>query len=328
MKDIYIKTDGDVLTVSAKQEGRGSCKEFEQKFTIPSGVKIDKLTSALSKTGILTISAPREPLTVEQGRFQEIPAIADNCTSALVQPSLVYDDEKLVIEVDVKDYKPEDLDVKIDGMELCVTASQDVSGSDQSRRRVFEQKFSLPSGVCPQDVQSSLSRDGKLVITAPRTPVNTDKQTKKLTEQLEESLNPRNWDNTDDYDETAGTRERELTIQPFPFNNTRDQHLTNTRDQQSISPYTFNNGVSRVECDDRNYKILVNVQHFNPEDLVIRTVDDCVIVEANHEEKDGRSYSNKSFSQSFNLPKDINPESVTSALSKDGILTISAPFRQ
>ena len=86
--------------------------------------------------------------------------------------------------------------------------------------------------------------------------------------------------------------------------------------------------MSRVECDADTYRILVNVQQFRPEDLVIKTVDDCVIVEANHEAKtpDGRSYSNKSFSQSFNLPRGMDPESVTSALSKEGVLIISAPL--
>ena len=85
-----------------------------------------------------------------------------------------------------------------------------------------------------------------------------------------------------------------------------------------------------MECDEDNYRILVDVHQFSPEDLVIKTVDDAVIVEASHEEKtvDGRSYSNKSFSQSFNLPRGLNPERVTSALSKEGVLTITAPLNK
>ena len=107
---------------------------------------------------------------------------------------------------------------------------------------------------------------------------------------------------------------------PFHFNQSR---LNNSYD-------TTDNGLSKVVIDDESYKILVNVKNFNPEDLVIKTVDDCVVVEANHEDKtvDGKNYSSQCFSQSFNLPHGINPESVTSALSKDGILTISAPLNQ
>jgi len=200
-----------VLCVSARQEGRGSCKEFEQKFTIPSGVNIEKLSSSLSKGGVLTISAPREPLCISSSAsdgHKELPAaITDQCSSALTQPSLVYDDDRLTIEIDVKE----------------------------------PQQNNLP-----------------------------------------------------------------------------------------VSPYNFDNGVSRVECDEDNYRILVDVHQFSPEDLVIKTVDDAVIVEASHEEKtvDGRSYSNKSFSQSFNLPRGLNPERVTSALSKEGVLTITAPLNK
>ena len=76
------------------------------------------------------------------------------------------------------------------------------------------------------------------------------------------------------------------------------------------------------------FKILVNVEKFLPEELMIKTVDNNVILEAKHEEKtsDGRSYSTQSFNQSFALPRGVNPETVSSSLSKAGILTISAPL--
>merc|ERR1712046_108428 len=75
-------------------------------------------------------------------------------------------------------------------------------------------------------------------------------------------------------------------------------------------------------------KILVNVQNYKPEELVIKTIDNTVVVEAKHEEKtsDGRSYATQSFNQSFTLPRGVNPESVSSSLAKDGVLTISAPL--
>ena len=74
--------------------------------------------------------------------------------------------------------RPEDLDVKIDGQELCVTANQDLDsapGHGHSRSRVFEQKFTLPLGIKPSDVQSSLTRTGKLIITAPSSKIETIK---------------------------------------------------------------------------------------------------------------------------------------------------------
>ena len=37
-------------------------------------------------------------------------------------------------------FRPEDLDVKIDGQQLCVTASQDLGEGGGARSRVFEQR--------------------------------------------------------------------------------------------------------------------------------------------------------------------------------------------
>merc|ERR1740128_1052546 len=99
-------------------------------------------------------------------------------------------------------------------------------------------------------------------------------------------------------------------------------------DRSLFAANSEQNGISRVQYDDDTYKILVNVEKYKPEELVIKTVDNTVIVEAKHEEKtsDGRSYATQSFNQSFTLPRGVNPESVSSSLSKEGVLTISAPL--
>ena len=66
MQELSIKTEGDVLIVLAKHETKAEggqsfvSKQFEQRFSLPSGVKIEKIASSLSKDGILTVSAPRE----------------------------------------------------------------------------------------------------------------------------------------------------------------------------------------------------------------------------------------------------------------------------
>jgi len=55
------------------------------------------------------------------------------------------------------------------------------------------------------------------------------------------------------------------------------------------------NGISKVQIEDDTYKILVSVQDFRPEELIIKTVGNTVHFEAKHEEKtsDGHSYSSK-----------------------------------
>ena len=46
-------------------------KQFEQRFTLPSGIKPEKISSKLSKEGILTVTAPREALSIAKARKNE-----------------------------------------------------------------------------------------------------------------------------------------------------------------------------------------------------------------------------------------------------------------
>merc|ERR1719239_39016 len=279
-EELSIKTEGDVLVVLGKQEVKEGgqsyiSKQFEQRFSLPSGAKPENISSALSKDGVLTVTAARDPPALRGGSkkalentskevFQQS---AETRADGLPHPRVEYDEDKVQISMDARQYKPDELDVKVEGNNIIISAKQAIKEGGETRTRIFEQKFSMPSGVQGEKVSSTLSKDGVLTITAPR--------------------------------------------------------------GAPAAANTESNGVSRVEYDANNYKIHVNVKEYKPEELVVKTVDNNKIqVEAKHEEKtsNGQSYSTKSFSQSFTLPKGVNPDSISSALSKEGVLTISAPL--
>merc|ERR1711892_65464 len=183
-EELSIKTEGDVLIVLAKHQTKAEggqsfvSKQFEQRFSLPSGVKIEKIASSLSKDGVLTVSAPRENLVISS--HQKKGAIENKGgqvfsqseetkqSEGLPQPKVVYDDDKFQISLDVTSYSPEDLDVKMEGNSIIITAKQEIQEEGGTRTRVFEQKFSLPSGVKAELVKSSLTREGMLMITAPK----------------------------------------------------------------------------------------------------------------------------------------------------------------
>ena len=60
-----MKTEGDVLVILAKHEtqtetgGSFVSKQFEQRFSLPSGVKPESIISALGRDGTLKVTAPR-----------------------------------------------------------------------------------------------------------------------------------------------------------------------------------------------------------------------------------------------------------------------------
>merc|ERR1712179_523076 len=327
-EELSIKTEGDVLIVLAKHETKTASgqsfvsKQFEQRFSLPSGVKIEKIASSLSKDGVLTVSAPRENLALSSGAIEnktgQVFSQSEEAkrSEGLPQPKFSYDDDKFQISLDVTSYRPEDLDVKVEGNSIIITAKQEIQEQGGTRTRVFEQKFSLPSGVKAELVKSSLTREGVLMITAPKGNVAVKQSyTESVENKMDKVLDPNSWEEDD--------RRR-----PSNHDSDRSGSLFDRDEKSLFAANSEQNGISRVQYDDDSYKILVNVENYNPEELVIKTVDNTVTVEAKHEEKtpEGRSYSTQSFNQSFTLPRGVNPESVTSALSKEGVLTITAPL--
>lgn len=74
------------------------------------------------------------------------------------------------------------------------------------------------------------------------------------------------------------------------------------------------------------YQIMVDVSHFSPEEITVKTVDNTIVVIGKHEDKaDNYGYVSRQFSRKYLLPADVEPETVTSTLSADGVLSIQAP---
>jgi len=377
-----------LIVLGRKEEKDGGqsfvSKQFEQRFTLPSGATPENITSALSKDGKLTVTAVRDPPAIKGKSKQSIDGNSDtqvsNKNDGLPHPRVKYDEDKFQISLDATNYKPDELDVKVEGNNIIIVAKQTIQESGGTRTRVFEQKFSMPSGVQSDKVTSTLSRDGVLVITAPRgIPSASQSYTKSIENSMNKVLSPSNWEEnraipTQSHDTSRTTMQDTRSnlndsgrstlhdsTRSNPYESTRstmqDSARSNMQDtrssildaprpsiiddagffdrkgslfdhENSILAANSESGVSRVEYDNDNYKIHVNVKDFLPEELVVKTVDNTVKVDAKHEEKtaSGNSYSTRSFSQSFTLPRGANPDAISSSLSKEGVLTISAPL--
>lgn len=80
------------------------------------------------------------------------------------------DDSGFNFRVDVRDYKPEEVSVKLEDNVVIVEGKhEERSDAHGLISRQFVRKFEVPKGVLDIDrLQSSLSSDGVLTITAPR----------------------------------------------------------------------------------------------------------------------------------------------------------------
>ena len=272
-QDLHIKTEADVLIVSAKQENKTPAgksyvsKQFEQRFTLPSGVNPEKISSKLGVDGVLRISAPREatsykrPEALEDTRRLEVTrttGLTNKATDGLPEPKIKYEKDKLEIKIDVSEYSPEDLDVKVEGGNLIISAKQEVKEAGGSRCRVFEQKFSLPPGVRTDTVRSSLDRDGFLVVTASKDAENS------LENKMDRVMAPSSWDSKpsafDEVRRDSNSDERRImsAFDDLRRDSSKKGSLFggSLYDDKSIfATNSEQSGVSHVEYDDKNYKV-------------------------------------------------------------------------
>nr|XP_027228850.1 protein lethal(2)essential for life-like [Penaeus vannamei] len=85
------------------------------------------------------------------------------------------------------------------------------------------------------------------------------------------------------------------------------------------------NQVMAFSEDDQNHKVVLDVHDFKSGDVKVRVEDNQVVVEGRVEKEEGDFKSMKSFCRRFNFPGKVDMEAVTSAMSSDGVLTVTAP---
>merc|ERR1712071_479817 len=77
--------------------------------------------------------------------------------------------------------------------------------------------------------------------------------------------------------------------------------------------------------EEKKLKLRFDVSQYTPEEIVVKTVDQKLLVHAKHEEKTDTKSVYREYNREFLLPKETNPEIIRSSLSKDGVFTIEAP---
>lgn len=85
-------------------------------------------------------------------------------------------------------------------------------------------------------------------------------------------------------------------------------------------------GTSTVHADEEKFQVVLDVQQFQPEEIDVKVVENCVVVTAKHEEKrDEHGWVSRQFVRKYMIPEQCDLDQVASKLSTDGLLTITAP---
>ncbi|XP_050342149.1 uncharacterized protein LOC126768220 isoform X2 [Nymphalis io] len=117
---------------------------------------------------------------------------------------------------------------------------------------------------------------------------------------------------------------------------TKSKKSTTTSSQHSDSRQlaepshwdSLNSPLIQDEGDGKSLKLRFDVSQYTPEEIVVKTVDNKLLVHAKHEEKSETKSVYREYNREFLLPKGTNPEAIKSSLSRDGVLTVEAPLPQ
>ena len=131
---------------------------------------------------------------------------------------MTYDDDKFLVQLDCKHFKPEELDVKVDGTTIVIVAKQEVKESGGTRTRVFEQKFTLPNGVQADRVTSTINAEGMLTINAPKGKAAATSVSQSIEQKMDKILSPSSWPDhsslgsMDDFDNSNSKVNRSIVL--------------------------------------------------------------------------------------------------------------------
>ncbi|XP_038670434.1 heat shock protein beta-1 [Scyliorhinus canicula] len=88
-------------------------------------------------------------------------------------------------------------------------------------------------------------------------------------------------------------------------------------------------GLSEIKVTSDNWKVNLDVNHFAPEEITVKTKDGYVEITGKHEERqDEHGFISRCFTRKYLLPPDTDPAVVCSTLSPSGVLTVEAPMKK
>ncbi|TRY98271.1 hypothetical protein DNTS_000615 [Danionella cerebrum] len=94
-------------------------------------------------------------------------------------------------------------------------------------------------------------------------------------------------------------------------------------------PSWWDSGMSEMRMDRERFVINLDVKHFSPEELTVKVNDNFIEIHGKHDERqDDHGTVAREFFRKYKIPSGVDPGTITSSLSSDGVLTISAPRHQ
>ncbi|XP_045762001.1 alpha-crystallin A chain-like [Maniola jurtina] len=107
---------------------------------------------------------------------------------------------------------------------------------------------------------------------------------------------------------------------------TKAQSGTNTSKRPLSLDFLSNSPLVEGEGENKKLKLQYDVSQFDPSEVTVTIQDSKLTVSATHEEKTDDSITVRQYHREFHFPQGIDPKTIVSSLSKDGVLIIEAPL--
>lgn len=105
---------------------------------------------------------------------------------------------------------------------------------------------------------------------------------------------------------------------------------TTTTSKQQAATKGWSEGLQSPLIQDteegRVLKLRFDVTQYEPDEIVVKTVDNRLTVHAKHEERSENRSVYREYNREFHLPDGTDVEQIRSSLSKDGVLTVDCPL--
>jgi len=84
--------------------------------------------------------------------------------------------------------------------------------------------------------------------------------------------------------------------------------------------------VSGISCNEKHFVVKLELDHYSPEEILVKSDDDWLVIEGDHKEKtDEHGKIARSFKRRYILPVNADKENVTCQINQEGLLTVNVP---
>lgn len=265
----------------------------------------------------------------------------------------------------VKDYKPDEVNVKMDIDKLIVNAKHEEKNDGKSVCREFSKEVNIPREVDPMSLGCTISSDGILTVEAPLPtpgyPPLTDNRApaSRIIPTAAPSVaaaappppppsasNPTTHTSTfKTFMSPKGAMGPPFSNTPVTMGNVNQPVAMGTINQTHAAPFTpqtfstssVSTSSSKFDSrsgsgspanteGERKYRVEIDIEDFKPEELTIKTVDQKLTISARREERIGSRTSTKELNREIGLPDTVDPQAVKAFFSDSGKLLIEAPY--